>query len=62
VLSNRELNHEGQVSIGKLYFRIIFGPEQDICFIPLYSSPWLNVLSLANLSLKLLVLCLGGDR
>jgi hypothetical protein len=40
---------------------MVFGPERDVSLGPLHSSIWLDVLSRAYLSFKLLALRLRGD-
>jgi hypothetical protein len=42
---DRELDYDGQVSIGQLYFRMTLGPEQDVCLRPLHSPAWFDVMS-----------------
>jgi hypothetical protein len=61
--SDRELDHEGEVSIGHFCIWMVFMSERDVNIGPLHSSFWLDTLSQANLSLslELLPLCLRGD-
>jgi hypothetical protein len=50
--SDRELDHEGEVSIGHFCLWMVFMSERDVNIGPLHSSFWLDTLSQANLSLS----------
>jgi hypothetical protein len=53
MLSDRKLDHEGQILIGKLCLWMVFRSERDVGVRQLHSFPRLDVLSQANLSLSL---------
>jgi hypothetical protein len=61
VLPDRNLDDKRQVPLRQLHVWVMFWSKQDVIIGPPHLSSLLDLLGQADLALKLLPLCLGGD-